>query len=142
MKLSISTEQKNHIFQDLRLANLAFQQLYPGDRIDRQPVHTVYGGAHLFKSDTALSLSRVALNTLQTYAPDFTVLAKAVGLPGHDLLPEKADEIEKLKQKMEKLPSSERKSHPAWLAYEVYQKAIQKLQREAVEDFRLRQSPG
>ena len=31
-------------------ANDAFSRRYPGDRPDRQPVHTVYGGAHLFKS--------------------------------------------------------------------------------------------
>jgi hypothetical protein len=29
---------------------------YPGEAGLRQPVHTVYGGAHLFKSDTARTL--------------------------------------------------------------------------------------
>ena len=34
----------------LQETNLAFAAKSPGERTDRQPVHTVYGGAHLFKS--------------------------------------------------------------------------------------------
>lgn len=49
MELSIPVENKNQLFGDLKKANDAFQQLYPGDRADRQPVHTVYGGANLFR---------------------------------------------------------------------------------------------
>ncbi len=33
-------------------------------------MHTVYGGAHLFKADTAVKLGAHALKTLATYAPD------------------------------------------------------------------------
>lgn len=47
----------------------------------RQPVHTVYGGAHLFASDTAPKLGALALKTLQEYAPDPQALAKAFELP-------------------------------------------------------------
>lgn len=47
----------------------------------RQPVHTVYGGAHLFRSDTAARLGKTALRTLEEYAPDAQTLAKAIGLP-------------------------------------------------------------
>jgi hypothetical protein len=46
----------------------------------RQPVHTVYGGAHLFKADTAARLGATALRALQEYAPDPAALAAAVGL--------------------------------------------------------------
>jgi citrate lyase beta subunit len=42
----------------------------------RQPVHTVYGGAHLFAPDTTVKLGAIALRTLQDYAPD----ALALGL--------------------------------------------------------------
>ena len=28
---------------------------YPGENGSRQPVHTVYGGAHLFRADTVLA---------------------------------------------------------------------------------------
>lgn len=137
MKLSIPKDKKDSIFKDLRVANLAFQQLYPGDLSRRQPVHTVYGGAHLFKWDTAQALGRVALKSLQTYAPNFSVFAKAFQLPGHELLPVQASHIELLNQKLEKLKPEERKKQTGWLAYEVYQKVINKLETEAVEDFRI-----
>ena len=42
----------------LRPANLAFIALHPGDAPARQPVHTVYGGAHLFRADTAAQARR------------------------------------------------------------------------------------
>jgi citrate lyase beta subunit len=49
----------------------------------RQPVHTVYGGAHLFAPDTATKLGAIALRTLREYAPDAGTLASALGLePG------------------------------------------------------------
>ena len=47
---------------------------------DRQPVHTVYGGAHLFVPDTTTKLGAIALRTLQEYAPDAGALAGALGL--------------------------------------------------------------
>lgn len=47
----------------------------------RQPVHTVYGGAHLFRADTAARLGAIALRTLQEYAPDARAFAAAAGLP-------------------------------------------------------------
>ena len=56
---------------------------FPGDSPARQPVHTMYGGAHLFKADTAQKLGAVALRVLQDHAPDAATLAGALGLdPG------------------------------------------------------------
>jgi hypothetical protein len=46
----------------------------------RQPVHVVYGGAHLFKSDTVRKLGKLAERALAEYAPDAGMLAEAVGL--------------------------------------------------------------
>jgi citrate lyase beta subunit len=46
----------------------------------RQPIHTVYGGAHLFKSDTAARLGATALRVMQEHAPDPAALAAALGL--------------------------------------------------------------
>jgi len=46
----------------------------------RQPIHTVYGGAHLFKADTAQKLGATALRVLERYAPDAAALAAVVGL--------------------------------------------------------------
>jgi citrate lyase beta subunit len=46
----------------------------------RQPIHTVYGGAHLFKADTASRLGVTALRALDEHAPDATTLAAVLGL--------------------------------------------------------------
>ncbi len=78
MKLSIKDEQKDTLLNELRTANLKFQQIYPGDKPDRQPVHTVYGGANLFKSDTCVRMGETALRSLQTYAPNFVTLANVL----------------------------------------------------------------
>ena len=50
------------------------------ERSERQPVHTVYGGAHLFAADTTAKLGAIALRTLREYAPDAATLSSALGL--------------------------------------------------------------
>ena len=54
----------------------AFASRYPGESGRRQPVHTVYGGAHLFKSDTAPRLGALASRAFETYAPDAQTFAE------------------------------------------------------------------
>jgi len=46
----------------------------------RQPIHTVYGGAHLFKADTAAKLGATALRVMNEHAPDAGALAAAIGV--------------------------------------------------------------
>lgn len=46
----------------------------------RQPIHTVYGGAHLFKADTAAKLGATARRVMAEHAPDAAALASALGL--------------------------------------------------------------
>ncbi len=53
---------------------------YVGDSGARQPVHTVYGGAHLFTAETARKLGELALRSLETYAPDAMTFADIVGI--------------------------------------------------------------
>lgn len=53
---------------------------YPGDAGARQPVHTVYGGAHIFSAETARKLGDVALRTLETHAPEPAALGEVIGL--------------------------------------------------------------
>jgi citrate lyase beta subunit len=65
----------------LRRANEAMQRRFPGDSPARQPVHTVYGGAHLFRADTAARLGAAALKTLDEYAPGADGLATLLELP-------------------------------------------------------------
>ncbi len=46
----------------------------------RNPVHVVYGGAHLFKFDTPQKLGKIALKSLKTYAADTEVFANVFQL--------------------------------------------------------------
>ena len=137
MKLSINETEKENLLKELSVANLKFQQTYPGDKPDRQPVHTVYGGANLFKSDTCIKMGEVALNSLKTYAPNFVTLAKVLKLQGFEHLPHTIKDIQNLTARLDKMTEEERKSEQAWLAYSVYNKMVRKLQTEAVEDFRI-----
>ena len=81
---------------------------FPGDSGERQPVHTMYGGAQLFQSDSAIRLGESALRALATYAPDAPTLASALGRPGDD---------------------------PIVAA--LYPRVVEKLRREPVEDYRI-----
>jgi citrate lyase beta subunit len=137
MHLSIEENDKEALLGKLKIANLKFQQTYPGDKPDRQAVHTVYGGANLFKSDTCIRMGEIALKNLQTYAPDFITLGKVLKLEGHEELPDSEKKAEKLLKKLEKADEDKRKREPGWLSYAVYNKIIQKLRTEPVEDFRI-----
>lgn len=92
----------------LRKANAAYTREYPGESGERQPVHTVYGGAHMFKSDTAQRLGASALKTLLEYAPNYAAFGVAIGLEGDD-----------------------------HLQRAVYTRVMKKLKYEPVEDFRI-----
>ena len=137
MKFSINDTEKDRLLNELKTANLRFQQTYPGDRPERQPVHTVYGGANLFKSDTCVKMGEIALNNLQVYAPNFVVLAKVLQLHGHEHLPHLEKDIEQLARKLDAMPDEEKKNEAAWLSHTVYNKIIRKLKTEPVEDFRI-----
>ncbi|NOT33573.1 MAG: phosphoenolpyruvate kinase [Candidatus Eisenbacteria bacterium] len=82
MRTVIRPEHSRDLLARLAEANQKFAAMYPGDRLDRQPVHTVYGGAQLFTADTTRKLGAVAVRTLEEYAPDAATLARAVGLEG------------------------------------------------------------
>ncbi len=97
----------NHFLPDyLTTANQEFACTHPGDSGRRQPVHTVYGGAHLFKADMSERLGRLAEQALAEYAPDAATLALALDIPND-------------------------------LAEAVYDRVVEKLRREPVEDFRI-----
>jgi hypothetical protein len=64
----------------LSAPNLAFNERHPGEAPGRQPVHTVYGGGHLFRADTAARLGAVARKALAEYAPDAATLDAVLGL--------------------------------------------------------------
>lgn len=136
MSTSIPAKKKDELFTKLKEANTSFQQIYPGDRTERQPVHTLYGGANLFKYDAAKSLGLRALEIFNIYAPDFVSFGKAFGLDGIENIDTKLS-VEDIRKKYETLSTQERKNHPARLSYEVYNKVVSKLKTEAIEDFRI-----
>jgi citrate lyase beta subunit len=105
---SLNSDDLNSVVAGLAAANKEFMRRYPGESDRRQPVHTVYGGAHLFKADSPRKLGEVALRSLREYAPDASTLGGALGLKTDKALLEK-----------------------------IYGRIVEKLQREPVEDFRL-----
>jgi citrate lyase beta subunit len=138
MKASLSDESLNDLKERLRRANEDFTGHYPGEAGRRQPVHTVYGGAHLFKSDSAKRLGSLAQRSLDQFAPDFIAFARAIDLPGSNNLPATLDQagdlVELLNNNPEQAP---KKNKAAWLAYTIYRRVADKLVREPVEDFRI-----
>lgn len=138
MKTSLSQDAVGNLAAPLQLANLQFAARYPGETGHRQPVHTVYGGAHLFKSDSAARLGALARRSLDQFAPDFVVFAKALDLPGAEQLPDSLDEALGLKERLEADTDSARlQNRFAWLSYTIYKRVSEKLRREPVEDFRI-----
>ncbi len=105
---SLTPDDIASIAAELGSANQEFMRRYPGESDRRQAVHTVYGGAHLFKADSAQKLGEVALRGLREYAPDAETLARALGLTQDKALMQK-----------------------------IYDRVVEKLQREPIEDFRL-----
>jgi citrate lyase beta subunit len=77
------------------------------DSAARQPVHTVYGGAQLFKAETPARLGVNAIALIRTYTPDAASFAQCLGLAGGEF------------------------------ASAVFDRTIAKLAREPVEDFRI-----
>ncbi|MBV9214662.1 MAG: phosphoenolpyruvate kinase [Acidobacteria bacterium] len=81
MKTSLPDASLEKITGRLRLALAGLAKRYPGESGSRQPVHTVYGGAHLFKSDTTVKLGQLAVRSFETYSPDANALGDALDLP-------------------------------------------------------------
>jgi citrate lyase beta subunit len=77
---TIPADALDPILSSLQIANADVARRFPGEPAGRQPVHTVYGGAHLFSADAAQKLGAHALRTLRDYAPDADTLADVFGL--------------------------------------------------------------
>lgn len=138
MRTTLTPESTREITARLHDANSDFAARYPGETLRRQPVHTVYGGAHLFKSDTTPRLGALAIRALETYAPDFASFARALELPGSDELPPRVEDDSSVRAAIERDAAAFRRDHEAvWLAHTVHARVVEKLRREAVEDFRI-----
>lgn len=141
MKNLIQTEHNAKILSKLSKANHEFEKKYLGRSLMRQPVHTVYGGAHLFKADTAKKIGTLALNSLRDFAPNFVMFARALSLEGADTLPKNIKDIDSLVN--ESLKNGVTASNfPIWLSWRVYDQVRKKLEREAIEDFRIDYEDG
>ena len=66
-KTTLGEADLNPVFENLKVANRAYNAIYPGEIADRQPVHTVYGGAQLFKPDRTARMGKSALKSLKKY---------------------------------------------------------------------------
>lgn len=110
----------------------------PGKAYGRSPVHVVYGGADRFAVGTPKKLGGIALKTLQTYTPNFVAFARVFDLNGSHALPTNPQAIAQLSAKLERSAGRLRSTQPsAHFAWTVYQRTIQKLQDEPIEDFRI-----
>ena len=88
------------LLQRLESANEDIIRQYPGESDRRQPVHTVYGGAHLFRSNTPQRLGELALDSLAEYAPDSAQMAEALEITEGD-----GDRIyDRIAEKLEREP--------------------------------------
>lgn len=138
MTVSLSDDLTKPIVDHLSQTNQSAAVSYPGETGRRQPVHTVYGGAHLFRSDTAERLGQVGERALAENAPDFVVFARALGLPLADELPDVLDYATGLRLRLANDPEGVRgENKAAWLAHTIYTRVQEKLKREPVEDFRI-----
>lgn len=138
MELSLNLDSIQDILAELTEANKVVTETYPGDSPDRQPVHTLYGGAQLFKSDSIKKIGALAVTNFKEYAPNFVVLAKALSLPNHDLLPSNEAEINALVADISANPEKfKQEQDKVYLLYSVYKKIENKISVEAVEDFRI-----
>ena len=138
MKTSLSDSTIQSALRILDGPSAAFARHYLGETGRRQPVHVVYGGAHLFRAGISKRLGEVALRTVEEFAPDAFTFARALGLPGAEALPKSGKQAAAVERQFAKSPEKMRiENRPAWMAQTIYRRMLEKLQREPVEDFRI-----
>ena len=123
MHVTIPAKKRKELFNKLKKANSAFQKVYPGDRPDRQPVHTVYGGANLFRADSAATLGSRALETFGRMR--LTSSHLAVSLASRASMRSHPGQRLNRYGKTTSHAHPKKKSHPAHLSYQVYNKVMQ-----------------
>jgi citrate lyase beta subunit len=106
---TLGSDELDDILTRLAAGNDGFAAAFPGESEQRQPVHTVYGGAQLFRSGSTGRMGELALAALERYAPDGATLAEALQWTGRQ----------------------------RDLADLIHARVTEKLRREAVEDFRI-----
>jgi hypothetical protein len=128
--------QAQSAFDALGQANARFARQYPGDSPHRQPVHTVYGGAQLYKASTTERLGQLALASMHEYGADPFTFATGVGFVDASRL--QNTDLPALQESFARDAEALRRTHPeVWLALTVFDRVKSKLKKEAVEDFRI-----
>jgi citrate lyase beta subunit len=117
--MTLGDEQLAPVYKALKQGNDEFARRFPGVAVARQPVHTVYGGAHLYKPGAAAKLAKLARDHLQLYAPGPGDLAMALGFRGYESAQAILDDGD------------------AAIASAVFDRVVRKLETEAVEDHRV-----
>jgi citrate lyase beta subunit len=74
MQLSLDEKKLNKLLFELEKANTKMLNTFPGESESRQPVHTVYGGAHLFKPGTAKKIGEIGAASFSKFCPDAKTL--------------------------------------------------------------------
>lgn len=107
MQTTIDQESLAPMLERLTNANQAFAARFPGDGPLRQPVHTLYGGAHLYRSGTTAKIGSLARQHFVDFAKNAQAFAANLGI--------------------EESPG---------LAAQVFERVEQKLKQEPIEDHR------
>ncbi|MGO9831249.1 MAG: DUF6986 family protein [Myxococcaceae bacterium] len=94
--------------ENLEQGLLRLQHVRPALEMGRRPVHVLYGGAHLFQAHSLARIRDIARAALDSYAPDGTTFAWALGL---SLAPDTATQLRN--------------------------RVVEKLEHEPVEDYRI-----
>ena len=140
MNKTFDDNKLEEIYRKLEIHRSAFGVRHP---TVRSPIHVVYGGAHLFKSDTPQKLGRIAVQSLETYAANFAEFARAMWLKGADVLPVDDEPIADLEKRLtDDAETIKAENFEAWFAWNVYRRTLEKLRGEAVEDYRIDYEDG
>jgi citrate lyase beta subunit len=78
--MTLSTDSLNNWSQRLQRASARITDQFPGEGPERQPVHTVYGGAQLFSSNTVIKLGEMAREFASQWAAEPEDLVSVLGL--------------------------------------------------------------
>jgi hypothetical protein len=78
--MTLSIESLKTWSERLDRAATRIAEANPGEGPERQPVHTVYGGAHLFSANTAERLGELSLRSVGQWLPEPTDLAEVTGM--------------------------------------------------------------
>ena len=107
MKTLLSESFLKNIYKKIGEAEKSRNKYFHSEINNRQPVHVVYGGADKFRFDISAKLGRIALKTLEEYANNHKTFFEALGLRDYTF------------------------------SNLVYERVIEKLKREPVEDYRI-----